>query len=110
MKALDFTWIWPALRQLFTQQGFITVVCALLILSMTMRFHRFLRHIHPIVIPMTLLLVLLILVFHWTQTRTEPKIFSPAVEALARVLPAPTYQGEHVQQAAPAKPPPPKRR
>jgi hypothetical protein len=107
MKDLDYTWVWPALSRLFTEQGFLTVVCGLLFVSMTVRCYRLLRGLHPMLVPLSLLLAALVLVFHWTQTRTEPKAFTPAVDYLASVLPMPVYQGARLGAPATANPPAP---
>jgi hypothetical protein len=103
MKELDYSWVWPAISQLFTEHGFLTVICCLLIVSLTIRFYQFLRRIHPMMVPFTMLFAFCILVFHWTQTRTEPRVLTPAVDFLVSFMPMPTYQGQKLGQPGTAK-------
>ena len=89
-KAVDPLWL--QIKQLFAEHHFITVVCAFFIVVMVLSFYRFLRSISPALVAFVLILVLAILVLHWTQTRTEPPFLKPFIDWLAPFFPeAPSY-------------------
>ncbi len=102
MSHLDLSPSWHFVKQLFTQYQFITIVCAFLLVAMTIGCYRFLKSVSPALPPVIMLLILVILMLHWTQTRTEPKILSPAVDLVTRIIPS--------SNVVPAKPPPPPKR
>jgi hypothetical protein len=81
--------VWTMIRQLFKEHNFLTIVCAFLIVMMVISFYRFLKSVSPALVPIFLLLVIFVLMLHWTQTRSEPALLKPAVDWLVRVLPAP---------------------
>lgn len=86
-KNVNLAPLWLEVRRLFAEQHFLTIVCAFVIVLMTIQFYRFIRSISPVLVPLFLLLVVFILVLHWTQTRTEPEIFKPAVDWLLHSAP-----------------------
>lgn len=79
--------IWRQIKLLFSEYEFLTIVCALLVVMMTVSFYRFLRSISPALVGLFLLIVLMMLVLHWTHTRTEPALFTPFVQWLAQFFP-----------------------
>jgi membrane-bound metal-dependent hydrolase YbcI (DUF457 family) len=85
--------LWKIVKQLFNDHSFLTVICAFLIVTMCLSFYRLLRSISPALVGFILLLMLGILILHWTQTRTEPPFLSPFIDWLAPFFPAPVYQG-----------------
>jgi len=87
LKNVNLAPLWLEIRRLFAEQHFLTIVCAFVIVLMTIQFYRFIRSISPVLVPLFLLLVVFILVLHWTQTRTEPALFKPAVDWLLRSAP-----------------------
>ena len=90
-RALDP--IWVQIKQLFAQHHFITIICGFFVILMVLSFYRFLRSISPALVGLILSLVLVVLLLHWTQTRTEPKFLSPMMDWLAPFFPAPVYKG-----------------
>jgi hypothetical protein len=91
MKNVDLSPYWSQVRQLFVDQHFITILCGLIVVIMAVKFYRFLRGISPALVPIVMLLMLFILIIHWTQTRTEPVFLKPAIDWLVRYIPTPTY-------------------
>ncbi len=89
-KTVDPLWI--EIKLLFTQHHFITVVCAFFVVVMVLSFYRFLRSISPALVTFVLLLVLAVLILHWTATRTEPPFLTPFINGLAPFFPDPTYK------------------
>jgi hypothetical protein len=83
--------LWMQVKLLFTQHHFITIVCAFFVVVMVVSFYRFLRSISPALVGLVLCLVVFILILHWTQTRTEPRLFKPFIDWLAPWFPAPVY-------------------
>lgn len=79
--------LWKQITLLFTEHHFITIVCAFFAVLMTISFYRFLRSISPALVGFVLLLILGILVLHWTQTRTEPPFLKPFIDGLAPFFP-----------------------
>jgi hypothetical protein len=49
---------------------------------MTLAFYRFLRSISPALVYFVLLLILALLVLHWTQNRSEPPFMKPFIDWL----------------------------
>ncbi len=92
MKNADLSPLWSQLRQLFEEQHFLTIVCGFVIVILAVKFYRFLRSLSPALVPIVLVLVVFILVIHWTQTRTEPALLTPVVDWIALRLPIPRYQ------------------
>jgi len=93
-KAVD-----PLLKQvklLFNEHYFLTILCAFFALMMTLSFYRMLRSISPALVYFVLLLILVLLVLHWTATRTEPPFLKSFIDWLAQFFPT-----------APTPPPPP---
>ena len=84
-KAIDP--LWKQFKLLFTEHHFLTIVCAFFALLMTISFYRFLRSISPALVVFVLLMILAILVMHWTQTRTEPAFLKTFIDWLAPFFP-----------------------
>ncbi len=80
--------IWKQVKLLFAEHHFITIVCGFFAVLMTISFYRFLKGISPALVYFVLLLILGVLVLHWTQTRTEPAFLAPAIDTLAPFFPA----------------------
>lgn len=94
-NTLDPVWnalapVWKQTKVLFGEHHFLTVICAFIVLMMTVSFYRFLKSISPALVGFVLLLMLGILLLHWTQTRTEPSILTPFVDWLAPFFPSST--------------------
>jgi hypothetical protein len=83
--------MWKQLKVLFSEHHFVTIVCAFVILMMTISFYRLLKSISPALVGFVLLLMLGILILHWTQTRTEPPFLKGLIDFLAPFFPAPVY-------------------
>jgi hypothetical protein len=79
--------LWKQIKVLFTEHNFLTIVCAFFVVLMVISFYRFLRGISPALVYFVLLLVLGILILHWTQTRTEPAFLTPFINWLAPFFP-----------------------
>jgi hypothetical protein len=98
-KAIDP--LWKQTKLLFAEHHFLTILCAFFAVMMTISFYRFLKSISPALVYFVLLLILAILVLHWTQTRTEPEFLKPFIDRLAPFFPdvsdlppaAPTKKG-----------------
>ncbi len=89
----------PLLKQLkllFAEHHFLTIVCAFFAVLMTISFYKFLRSISPALVVFVLLLILVILLMHWTHTRSEPPFLRGFVDWLAPFFPS---------APLPAKPP-----
>ncbi len=84
------------IKLLFAEHHFWTIVCAFFVVVMTISFYRFLKSISPALVGFVLLLMLGILILHWTQTRTEPAFLTPFIDWLAPFFPQPVYQGTPV--------------
>ena len=94
MKAVDWSplekaieSLWKQIKVLFTEHHFLTVLCAFFAVMMVASFYKFLKSISPALVYFVLLLILAILILHWTQTRTEPPFMSPFIEWLAQFFP-----------------------
>ena len=83
--------LWKTVKQLFTEHHFLTILCAFFVLMMTISCYRFLRSISPALVVVICLILLAILIMHWTATRTEPAFLSPFIDFIAPFFPtAPT--------------------
>jgi hypothetical protein len=79
--------LWKQFKLLFSEHHFLTILCAFCALLMTISFYKFLKSISPALVGFVLLLILAILVLHWTQTRTEPLFLKPFIDSLAPFFP-----------------------
>lgn len=92
MLALALGPLWTEVKDLFREHHFITILCAVALVMMTVSFYRFLRNIHPALVGFVLLLMFGVLILHWTQTRTEPALLKPMIDFIAPFFPTvPTY-------------------
>ncbi len=83
--------VWRQIQTLFAEHHFLTIVCAFFALMMVISCYKFLRSISPALVGFILILIVFMLVMHWTHTRTEPAIMKPFVDWLAPFFPtAPT--------------------
>lgn len=80
--------LWKQIKTLFNEHHFVTILCAFVALMMTISFYRFLKNISPALVYFVLLLMLAILLLHWTQTRTEPAFLRPFIDWLAPFFPS----------------------
>lgn len=79
--------LWKLLKQLFAEHHFITILCAFFVVMMLISCYKFLRSINPALVALIALLVIAILLMHWTATRTEPAFLTPFIEFLAPFFP-----------------------
>jgi hypothetical protein len=100
--------LWSALDQLFGEHHFITILAAFFAVMMTISFYRLLRSISPALVAFVLMLIFGLLVLHWTFTRTEPALLTPAIDVIAPFFPQdpdyPQHRGKPPARAAPAHP------
>jgi hypothetical protein len=99
-------------QPLFAEHAFLTVICAILVVMMTLSFYRFLKGISPGLVAFIFLLMFGILILHWTFTRTEPAFLKPAIDYIAPFFPtAPQYPDKDKEKpkSAPSPPSPPNR-
>ena len=83
--------VWEKLKTLFDEHHFLTILCAFFAVMMTISFYRFLRSISPALVGFVLLLILVLLLLHWTFTRSEPEVLKPVIDFIAPFFPtAPT--------------------
>ncbi len=80
--------LWIQIQTLFAEHHFITIVCGFFALLMTISFYKFLRSISPALVGFVLLLLVAVLLMHWTQTRTEPEVLKPFIDGLAPFFPS----------------------
>ena len=80
--------IWKEIKILFGEHYFITIVCGFFAVMMTISFYKFLRSISPALVAFIFLLILSILIMHWTVTRTEPEFIKPFIDFLAPFFPS----------------------
>jgi hypothetical protein len=80
--------LWKQFKTLFAEHHFITIVCAFFVLMLTLSCYRFLKSISPALVALICLLVVGILIMHWTATRTEPPFMTPFIEFLAPFFPS----------------------
>ena len=85
-KAIDP--LWKQIKTLFGEHHFLTILCAFFAVVMTLSCYRFLRSISPALVYFVLLLILAILVMHWTATRSEPPFLKPFIDWLAPFFPS----------------------
>jgi hypothetical protein len=85
-KAVDP--LWKQGKMLFAEHHFLTILCAFFAVMMTLACYRFLRSISPALVVFVLMLILVILILHWTQTRSEPSFLRPFIDALAGFFPS----------------------
>jgi hypothetical protein len=90
--------VWKQIKILFGEHYFITIICGFFAVMMTISFYKFLRSISPALVAFIFLLILSILIMHWTVTRTEPSFMKPFIDWLAPFFPTVVPQ--------PAVPPP----
>ena len=76
------------IQELFEQHNFITIVCAFFALMMTISFYKFLKSISPALVAFVLLLIIVLIIMHWTFTRTEPEFLTPFIDWLAPFFPS----------------------
>ncbi|MES2692000.1 MAG: hypothetical protein V4773_00915 [Verrucomicrobiota bacterium] len=79
---------WKQIKTLFGEHHFLTILCAFFAVMMVVSFYKFLRGISPALVGFVLLLILVILILHWTQTRSEPEFMKPFIDFLAPFFPA----------------------
>lgn len=91
--------IWKQIKILFAEHHFLTIVCAFFAVMMTISFYKFLRSISPALVAFIFLLILVLLIMHWTFTRSEPAILKPFIDFIAPFFPS--------ALPTPAKPPTP---
>ncbi len=82
--------IWKQFKTLFAEHHFLTILCAFFAVLMVISFYKFLRSISPALVGFVLLLIVAILILHWTQTRTEPAFMKPFIDFLAPFFPSAT--------------------
>ncbi len=86
VKAVDP--LWRQVKLLFVEHHFLTILCGFFAVMMTLSFYRFLRSINPALVLFFLMLILAMLVLHWTHTRTEPALLRPIIDVIAPFFPA----------------------
>ncbi len=79
--------LWIQIQTLFAEHHFITIVCGFFAVLMTISFYKFLKGISPALVGFVLLLLMAVLLMHWTQTRTEPEVLKPFIDGLAPFFP-----------------------
>ena len=79
--------LWKQLKALFTEHHFITIICAFLAVMMVISFYKFLRSISPALVGFLLVIIVVLLVLHWTHTRTEPAFMKPFIDWLVPFFP-----------------------
>lgn len=83
--------LWKQIKVLFDEHHFLTIICAFFVLMLTLSCYRFLKSVSPALVALICLIVVVILLMHWTATRTEPAFLTPFVELMAPFFPtAPT--------------------
>ena len=80
--------LWKQFKVLFGEHHFVTILCAFFAVLMTISFYKFLRSISPALVGFVLLLILFILIIHWTATRSEPEFMKPFIDWLAPFFPS----------------------
>lgn len=82
-----FDTVWRQVKLLFGEHHFVTIVCGFFAVMMVLSFYRFLKSISPALVGFVLLLILALLILHWTQTRTEPAFMKSFIDWLAPFFP-----------------------
>ena len=85
--------LWKSVKALFAEHHFLTILAGFFAIMMTISCYKFLRSISPALVALICLLIVFILIMHWTATRTEPAFLKPFIDWLAPFFPAPSYQG-----------------
>lgn len=80
--------LWQQIKALFAEHSFITIVCGFFAVLMVISFYRFLKNISPALVGFVMLLMVALLILHWTQTRTEPELLKPFIDGLAPFFPS----------------------
>lgn len=93
----DLDPIWKALaplgkllKELFADHHLLTLICGFLVVMMTLSFYRLLKSINPALVGLLMLIMIAILIMHWTVTRTEPEFMKPFIDWLAPFFPGVT--------------------
>ena len=76
------------LKELYQEHNLLTLICGFFVVLITLNFYRFLRSLNPALVGLLLLMMLVILIMHWTVTRTEPAFLKPLVDFLAPFFPS----------------------
>ncbi len=79
--------VWKQIKVLFAEHHFLTILCAFFAVMMVISFYRFLRSISPALVGFVLIVIVALLVLHWTHTRTEPEFMKPFIDWLAPFFP-----------------------
>jgi hypothetical protein len=97
---IDLDPLWKALaplgkvlKDLFREHNFLTLLCGFFVVMMTISFYKFLKSINPALVGLVLLLMLAILIMHWTVTRSEPEFMTPFIDWLAPFFPSTAVPG-----------------
>lgn len=80
----------PLLKQikiLFAEHHFLTIVCAFFAVMMTISFYKLLRSINPALVVFIFVLIFVMLILHWTFTRSEPEFLKPVIDWIAPFFP-----------------------
>jgi hypothetical protein len=85
-KAFDS--MWKSAKSLFGEHHFLTILCAFFAVMMVISCYRFLKSISPALVALICLLIVGILLMHWTATRTEPGFLTPFIDFLAPFFPS----------------------
>lgn len=80
--------LWKQIKTLFGEHHFLTIVCAFFAVMMTISFYKFLRSISPALVAFIFLLILVLLIMHWTFTRSEPEFIKPFIDFIAPFFPS----------------------
>jgi len=80
--------IWRQTKTLFAEHHFLTVLCAFFTVMMTISFYKFLRSISPALVVFIFFLIFVMLILHWTFTRTEPAFITPFIDWIAPFFPS----------------------
>jgi len=80
--------LWKQIKILFGEHHFLTIVCAFFAVMMTISFYKFLRGISPALVAFIFLLILFLLIMHWTFTRSEPAFLKPFIDWIAPFFPS----------------------
>ncbi len=107
LTPLDRAWdsFVKLVQPLFAEHAFLTIVCAFLVVLMTLSFYRFLKNISPGLVAFIFVLMFGILILHWTFTRTEPSFLKPAIDYIAPFFPSAPQYPEHDKSKDKPKPP-----
>jgi hypothetical protein len=89
LSPLSQAWdsLWKLLQPLFAEHAFLTILCALSAVLMTLCFYRFLKSISPGLVAFIFVLIFGILTLRWTSTRSEPPFLKPVIDVIAPFFP-----------------------